>query len=90
MLYGSLVKIWNLANHIKKQNKKHQNAKFIGKKLKTKGLMFFVSFFFYKICKFLICEQQSIWRKLHVLSWFYTIQIFYSLWAVNDVKEKDP
>ena len=30
---------------MKKQNKKHQNAKYIGEKLKTKGLMFFVSFF---------------------------------------------
>ena len=34
-----------LANHMKKQNKKHQHVKFIGEKLKTKGLMFFVSFF---------------------------------------------
>ena len=44
MLCGSYFKIWNLANHMKKQNKKHQNAKSIGEKLKTKGLMFFVSF----------------------------------------------
>ena len=29
---------------MKKQNKKYQNAKSIGKKLKTKSLMFFVSF----------------------------------------------
>ena len=29
---------------MKKQSKKHQNAKSIGKKLKTKGLRFFVSF----------------------------------------------
>ena len=35
-----------LANHMKKLNKKHQNAKSIGEQLKTKGLMFFVSFFF--------------------------------------------
>ena len=28
---------------MKKHNKKHQNAKSIGKKLKTKGLMFFVT-----------------------------------------------
>ena len=33
-----------------KQNKKHQNATSICKKLKTKGLMFFVSFF-HVICK---------------------------------------
>jgi hypothetical protein len=30
---------------MKKQNKKHQNAKSIGEKLKTNSLMFFVSFF---------------------------------------------
>ena len=42
MLCGSLIKIWNLAkHHMKKQNKKHENDE----KLKTKGLMFFVSFF---------------------------------------------
>jgi hypothetical protein len=29
---------------MKKENKKHQNAKSIGEKLKTKGLMFFVLF----------------------------------------------
>ena len=29
----------------KKQHKKHQNAKSIDEKMKTKGLMFFVSFF---------------------------------------------
>ena len=28
-----------------KQNKKHQNAKYIGEIMKTKGLMFIVSFF---------------------------------------------
>ena len=33
------------------QNKKHQNAKSIGEKLKTKDLMFFVSFFFHVISK---------------------------------------
>ena len=43
MLWGSLIKIWNPANHMKKQNKKHQNAKSIGEKVKIKGLMFFVS-----------------------------------------------
>ena len=42
MLCGSLIKIWILPNHMKKQNKKLQNAKSVGEKLKTKGLMFFV------------------------------------------------
>ena len=51
MLCGSL---WNLANHMKKQSKKHQNAESIGEKLKNKGLMSFVSFFhvFCKISNF--------------------------------------
>ena len=29
---------------MKKQNKKHQNVKSVGEKLKTKGLMLFISF----------------------------------------------
>ena len=45
MLRGSRIKIWNLGNHMKKQNKKYQNARSIDEKLKTKGLMFFVSLF---------------------------------------------
>ena len=45
MLRGSLTKIWNFANHMKKQSKKHQNAKSISEKLKTKPLMVFVSIF---------------------------------------------
>ena len=40
------VQILNLANYKKKQSKKHQNAKSIGEKLKTKDLMYFVSFFY--------------------------------------------
>ena len=43
---------------MKKQNKKHQNAESIGEKLKTKGLMFFVSFF-HVICKISNLAQAS-------------------------------
>ena len=50
-LFGSRVKIWSLANHMKKQNKKRQNANSISEKLKRKGLMFFALFFFHVICK---------------------------------------
>ena len=32
MFWGSQIKIWNLANHMKKQNKKDQKAKSIDKK----------------------------------------------------------
>ena len=40
---GSHIKIWNSENNMKKQNKKHQNARFIDEKLKNKSLMFFFS-----------------------------------------------
>ena len=43
MLHGSLIKIWNLWNHTKKQNRKDQNSSSIGEKLKTNGLILFVS-----------------------------------------------
>ena len=38
-----ILKFEIFQNHIKKQNKKHQNTRFIDEKLKTKSLMFFVS-----------------------------------------------
>ena len=46
---------------MKKQKKNHQNAKSIGEKLKTRGLMF---------ARFqtLICKLQCIWPKLLVVS----------------------
>ena len=44
MRCGSHIRILNFTKHMKKQNIKHQNAKSIDEKLKTKGLMFFVSF----------------------------------------------
>ena len=44
MLCGSHIRILNLENHMKKQNKDHQNARSIDEKLKTKSLMFFVLF----------------------------------------------
>ena len=46
MLCGSLIlKFEILQTTMKKQNKKYKNAKSIGEKLKTKGLMFFAPFF---------------------------------------------
>ena len=57
------------------KTKNIKSAKSIGEKLKTKGLMFFVSFFSMWFARFqiLICKPQSIWRKLLVLSWLYLI-----------------
>jgi hypothetical protein len=74
MLYGSHIKNWHLANHMKKQNKKLWNAKSIGEKLKTKCLMFFVpcfNFMWFARFQILICGPKSIWRKLLVLSLLY-------------------
>ena len=68
-----IIRIWNLANHMKKQNKTHQNASFIDEKLKTNSRMFFISFFFMWFAQFqiLICEPQSIWPTLLLLSLLY-------------------
>ena len=82
MLCGSHIKIWNIANHMKKTKQKHQNAKFIVEKLETKGVMFFVSFFFKWFTRFqiLTCEPQSIWRKLLLLSWLYAKKWLFFAW----------
>jgi hypothetical protein len=45
MLCGLHIKIRNIASNIKKQSKRHQNARFIDGKMKNKSLMFFVLFF---------------------------------------------
>ena len=68
---GSHFRIWNLANNMKKQNKKHQNAKDINES------DVFILFARFQIS---ICELQSIWRKLLVLSWLYH-HINYPLWS---------
>ena len=59
---------------MKKQNKKHQNAKSIGEKLKTKGVcvLCFIFFMWFATFQILICEPQSIW--LLVLSWLYKLE----------------
>ena len=46
MLCSSHTKFEIFVNHMKKQNKKHQNANFFNEKLKTKSLMFFELIFF--------------------------------------------
>ena len=55
------IKIWNLANHMRKQNKNHQNEIFFGDKLKILSLMFFVSFF--------SCDLQNfiMWTAKHLV-----------------------
>ena len=69
--------IWNLANDMEKQNKKHQSARFIDKKLKTRvWCSLFHFFMWFARFQILICEPQSIWRKLLVLSWIYIWEKF--------------
>ena len=48
---------------MKKQNKKHQNARSIDEKLKTKSLMFFASFF-HVICKI---SNFDMWTTKHLV-----------------------
>ena len=48
---------------MKKQNKKHQNAKFIDEKLKNKSLMFFLFHIFHVICKI---SNFNMWTTKHL------------------------
>ena len=68
MLCSSHIKIWNFANHMKKQNKKHENTRFIDEKLKNKSLVFFVSFF-HVICKI---SNFDMWTAKHLAQASYT------------------
>ena len=59
--------IWNSKSckpH-EKQNKKYQNVRSIGDKLKTKSLVFFVSFF--------SCDMQDVNRKAFDSSFLYWV-----------------
>ena len=61
MLWGSRIKIWNLASHMKKQNKKHKSARFIDEKLKTVWCSLF--YFFYVISKI---SNFNMWTAKHL------------------------
>ena len=62
MLPLHILKYEILQTTWKKQNKKHQNARLIDEKLKTKSLMLFVSFFhvIFKISNF------NMWTQKHL------------------------
>ena len=65
MLWGSLIKIWNLAKHLRNKTMNIKMLKSIGKKLKAtglKGLILFVSFF-HMICKI---TNFDIWTAKHL------------------------
>ena len=72
MLCGSHNEMWNLVNHVKKLNK---NIRLLVFSFSAINLAFwcFLFCFFMWFARFqsLICEPQTIWRKLLVLSWLY-------------------
>ena len=74
-LCGSHIKIWNLANYMKKWNKEHKTLSFQFFTNRFSVLMFwcflFCFFMWFAPFQILIIEPQSIWHKLLVLSWLY-------------------
>ena len=60
MLCGSHIKIWNLANHMKKQNKKHQNLLVKNWKIRVWCSLFC---FFHVICKI---SNLNMWAAKHL------------------------
>ena len=96
MLCSSHIKIWNLANHMKKQNKNHQNAQTIDEKRKIQSLMFFVSFYSCDLqdFKFQYVNRKAFgtsfcyWVdfKCHFfdigISWTSLIEIYYSFFVM--------
>ena len=74
MLCGSHI-YYNLKSckpHKKKQKKKHQNARFIDEKLKTKSLMFFVTFF---SCDLQDFKFQDVNRKAFGARFLYLVDL---------------
>ena len=66
----------------KKWNKEHQTLSFQFFINKSSILMFFVLFFmWFARFQILICEPQSIWRKILVLSWLYFYKMKVSMFS---------
>ena len=62
-LNASHIKIWNLANHMKKWNKEHQTLSFQFFTNKSSILMFFV-LFFHVVCKI---SNFNMWTAKHLV-----------------------
>ena len=96
VVYTLHIKIWNLAKHMKIQNRKHQNGRIIGEKLKTKSLMFFVSFFFHVIARFQIGANYLYWIDFtnhHIKTsniWHSTFCQFFSVLPVAASNQGQP
>ena len=71
MLRGSHIKVWNLANPMKKQNKKHQNATYVDLLVKNWKLRVWCSFFHFI---HLICEISNfdMWTAKHLAQASFT------------------
>ena len=78
MLCPSHINIWNVANHMKKT--KTKNIKMLDLLMKKWKLwvwcFLFIFFMWFARFQILICEPQSIWRKLLVVSWLYQPRSF--------------
>ena len=73
MFCGSHIKVWNL---FKPHKKKTKNIKMLDLLMKNLKLRIWCSLFHFFVMWFsrfqiLVCEPQSIWRKVLVLSWLY-------------------
>ena len=84
MLCSSLIKIWNLANHMKKPTK---NIKMLNLLVKNWKLRVWCSLFHFQIS---ICESHSIWQKFLVLSWLYIHQPTKILMLMNHCTVQSP
>ena len=81
MLCSSHIKIWNLATTWKKN---HQNAIFVGEKLKTLSLMFFVSFYSCDLQDFKFYNVKHLTQvSCTELTYEWTLQITLSTWERN-------
>ena len=89
ILCGSHIKIWNLANHMRKQNKKMLNLLVKNWKLRVWcSLLHF--FLWFARFQNLICEPQSIWRKVLVLSLLYATKRYLTNWRLHFPPDKAP
>ena len=79
MLCGSFIEIWNLANHVKKNETKNIRPLVFSFSPIDLAFWWFLFCFFMWFARFQISinEPQSIWRKLLVLSWLYFIIWFF-------------
>ena len=82
-LIGNWTQIW-----LEKINKKHQNLLVKNWKLRIWYFICFICFMWLARFQILICEPQSIWCKLLVLSWLYSNHSSKIAWFCGEIKSK--